>query len=166
MRFNIEQENSENNSTTSQPSATETTQNIAKFSQSIKGIEEIKAEYKKQRQILLTKFQNELSSVLIDFFKAVPRITQISWSQYTPYFADGDPCEFSMNTIQFKIEDDNFDSYDLKSAGLSSEELEACKTLDRVLSSNEDFFEELLGDHIEVSIDQNGVITTEECGHD
>ena len=42
-------------------------------------------------------------SILIDefkeFFEKNPEFTAIKWNQYTPYFNDGEPCEFSVGSI-------------------------------------------------------------------
>lgn len=32
-----------------------------------------------------------------EFWKSAPEIAAIEWTQYTPYFNDGDPCVFGMN---------------------------------------------------------------------
>lgn len=34
-------------------------------------------------------------------FDAHPEIGRIEWTQYTPYFNDGDPCVFSINEVYF-----------------------------------------------------------------
>lgn len=57
-----------------------------------------------------------------NIFKAIPDLTCIKWSQYTPYFMDGDPCVFMVNnpifsnypivkevTIYGSIDSPNFD---------------------------------------------------------
>lgn len=33
----------------------------------------------------------------------LPGVTAVRWRQYTPYFADGDPCEFSVNEIYVRF---------------------------------------------------------------
>lgn len=33
------------------------------------------------------------------FFKMYPEVEALQWSQYTPYFNDGDSCEFSVNDL-------------------------------------------------------------------
>lgn len=35
-----------------------------------------------------------------------PLITEVGWYQYTPYFNDGEPCEFSVHTIWFRTTQD------------------------------------------------------------
>lgn len=50
-------------------------------------------------------FQAEAKRVLgeetLAFFAANPEIGQIRWRQYTPYFNDGDTCEFGVNDPAF-----------------------------------------------------------------
>jgi len=36
-----------------------------------------------------------------NFFDSVPEIKAFYWSQYTPYFNDGDECVFSVNDVYF-----------------------------------------------------------------
>lgn len=51
------------------------------------------------------EFQNLASKLIKEefkgFFKAVPEVTVIKWTQYTPYFNDGDPCVFGVNEPTF-----------------------------------------------------------------
>lgn len=57
-------------------------------------------------------FQKEVQSL----FKEFPYLETISWTQYTPYFMDGDPCEFSKGEIQIN----GYEEYDLKSKAKNS----------------------------------------------
>lgn len=50
---------------------------------------------------------------IAEFFTAYPEIGAIGWDQYTPYFNDGDTCEFSRHDIFFAdAEQDNEDWLD------------------------------------------------------
>lgn len=40
------------------------------------------------------------------FFKAFPEIEAMMWHQYTPYFNDGDSCEFSVHDLYFVTKED------------------------------------------------------------
>jgi hypothetical protein len=61
----------------------------------------LEAEFNK----LHAQFKAEAESILKETFKYVfdknPNVTAIVWSQYTPYFNDGDSCLFSVNDIHF-----------------------------------------------------------------
>lgn len=49
----------------------------------------------------------------IDRALAVPGVRGLVWEQYTPYFNDGDSCEFSLNDVRVILEgDDDKDGYD------------------------------------------------------
>ena len=54
---------------------------------------------------LKKKFQAEAQSLFKDitkeFFDKNPGITAVRWTQYTPYFNDGDTCEFNVNDPTF-----------------------------------------------------------------
>lgn len=72
-------------------------------------------------QIALAKKEmQEKSTGLIEqatkiFLDACPEVTGIHWTQYTPYFNDGESCEFSVNDICFHIledEDDEIEAYE------------------------------------------------------
>lgn len=38
-----------------------------------------------------------------DYFKKYPFITEVRWEQYTPYFNDGDACEFSVRDPNIRV---------------------------------------------------------------
>lgn len=45
--------------------------------------------------------QEVFKQSLAKFFTAVPEITAITWTQYTPYFNDGEACEFGVGEPNF-----------------------------------------------------------------
>ena len=49
--------------------------------------------------------QEVFKASLVKFFDAVPEIKAIFWRQYTPYFNDGDSCEFAVGDVNFYMED-------------------------------------------------------------
>lgn len=46
------------------------------------------------------------------FFETNPECLALRWLQYTPYFNDGEPCEFGRNEISFKLSDTPADTED------------------------------------------------------
>lgn len=58
-----------------------------------------------EQQALRAKFQTEAQAMFKDtmkeFFDKNPGITALKWTQYTPYFNDGDACEFRVNEVYF-----------------------------------------------------------------
>jgi hypothetical protein len=58
-----------------------------------------------EQRALKAKFQTEAQAMFKDtmkeFFDKNPGITALKWTQYTPYFNDGDPCVFNVNDVTF-----------------------------------------------------------------
>lgn len=58
-----------------------------------------------EQQALRAKFQTEAQAMFKDtmkeFFDKNPGITALKWTQYTPYFNDGDECVFRVNDVYF-----------------------------------------------------------------
>lgn len=68
------------------------------------------------RQELMKDLQDKLKSSFKKFFELNPEIQSIEWTQYTPYFNDGEECIFSVNEMFFRlVGDDDSDLYDLES---------------------------------------------------
>jgi hypothetical protein len=69
---------------------------------SMKSFEDALADYnvkidafKKQREALAKQLQISFGEIVKDFFDRYPEFAGIKWTQYTPYFNDGDECTFS-----------------------------------------------------------------------
>lgn len=55
-------------------------------------IKELKETYQKE-------LQEKFEPLFLEIFNSYPKITGFSWTQYTPYFNDGDTCEFYTNEV-------------------------------------------------------------------
>lgn len=62
----------------------------------IETLKAIKQQYDATKKVLGKTFIQEVAA---PFFAEFPEITAVIWTQYTPYFNDGDPCEFYVNDI-------------------------------------------------------------------
>ena len=58
-----------------------------------------------EQRALKAKFQTEAQAMfketMKEFFDKNPGISALKWSQYTPYFNDGNACEFNVNDVYF-----------------------------------------------------------------
>lgn len=45
--------------------------------------------------------EREIKRAFREYFRKYPDIEAIMWTQYTPYFMDGDPCVFGVNEVYF-----------------------------------------------------------------
>lgn len=62
------------------------------------------------------KSKETLKEIFKLFFQNNPQVKAVVWSQYTPYFNDGDPCTFSVYDIEYFLEEP-FDYYEGFSSG-------------------------------------------------
>lgn len=61
-----------------------------------------------------------IEAAVAHFLEACPEVTSVFWRQYTPYFNDGSPCEFSVHDLCFSL--DSIDDVDGDGAWLYTEE--------------------------------------------
>lgn len=107
-------------------------------------------------------------------FEKVPDLEAIRWNQYTPYFNDGDSCEFGVCEPEFKLKNaegdsDDFDSlwgltHSLRSADGKYDD-KAEHPLSTILESvtaliccpaMEEPLKNIFGDHKEVTVTRTG----------
>lgn len=149
----------------------------ASFDDRLKEIENKKREMAKA-------IQADFSPLVSELLKESKVIEFIRWNQYTPYFNDGDECTFSSNTDYLEV--NGIDEYDDNQGALTvlrKRVYENGKWIDNVnadpyeisilegvksfLSSIPDeFYKDLFGDHMRVTVYKNGNIETEEYEHD
>jgi hypothetical protein len=114
--------------------------------------------------------------LLQEFIKSNPEVKQIKWTQYTPYFNDGEACVFGVRGFGFYFDGDDLDDhwgdheiygeYDSKynadtRAKCTKATYEACMNLESELHKLQDSLQDLFGDHVEVTVTADGVETSE-----
>lgn len=116
-----------------------------------------------KRKQLVEELQKEFPMLLKPLFdKYSPDIQSIGWSQYTPYFNDGDECVFSVQNDDLNMNGEY--AYDLE---LTKEQSAALEEFSQILQSvPEDFYKDLFGDHVQVTVHADGKIDVEEYEHD
>jgi len=143
--------------------------------------EEIDA-FNAKRVELVEQLQTEFPKLLQPIFDQSKKIESIGWTQYTPYFNDGDSCEFSVKLDDLYINgeyDDDIEWYDwrvkytqyhlelTKEGKVDWYECDLLSKFKEILRSiPEDFYEDLFGDHVMVTVYKDGRIEVEEYDHD
>lgn len=135
-----------------------------------KQIEDAKAQMRKHGEAAL-------KGAFKEFFDKAPEVTAIRWTQYTPYFNDGEPCEFSVHDFHFKLAEGadtgGFYTYDEGEDGGpfyetswrdGSKLSEACNTFEADVKDDE-LFEFAFDDHVQVTATRDG-FAVEEYSHD
>lgn len=83
-----------------------------------KSIKEIKANLKK-------KAKENFNALAKEIFEEFPVVEQFSWTQYTPYWCDGDICEFEANVESLSINKDDDEDEDEDDGFMLSEAAKA-----------------------------------------
>lgn len=135
---------------------------MEKLNQLIEQLHEARSAFRAQGEAALKEGFRE-------FFAANPEVTAFAWTQYAPYFNDGEPCEFSVNDIfstTMSLDDEEFDASELATGGYYGEEtpaaIEFARNLHRI---PEDLFRDIFGDDALVLVTRDG-IKTEDHAHD
>ena len=155
------------------------------FNDLISEVQDMNAQLESIRQEHLKTLREKFKSITSAFFEGAPQVQAVVWDQYTPYFNDGEPCEFSVNEPFFVTQ--NFDFNNLPSSSWEFEDEEygeigsvyfkpkeeednfelkmLCYEFSKIISDNEELMQEMFGDHVTVYLTKEKVLT-EECSHD
>jgi hypothetical protein len=127
------------------------------------------AELRRLKEDMSQRFQNELKNAFQEVFTAYPNVRLIGWTQYTPYFNDGDPCVFSVKNLHVFDETVEEDAEDLYAGvdiywGDGPKNYPLIAALALTLSGAEDLLLEMFGDHCKIVVTPSG-IDVEEYEH-
>ncbi len=141
----------------------------------IENLNKARAAYEAQ---LKTLGKDTAKAVAAELAPLIPEGCVLRWTQYTPYFNDGDACTFSVNEPQLCREDDD-EGVDCSSFGASSygkeswaPEIEGITRKDILAIEKawkklpEDLLESAFGDHTQVVVEPNGKYSVDEYSHD
>lgn len=119
----------------------------------------------------------ELAESVAALLEEIGAHAKLTWTQYTPYFNDGDPCTFHAGTPKLVIGDETgmcggsqeYDLYEGSGRHINNDLHRSvferlAKLWDAV--NDEDMLLKLFGDHTEVTIHADGTINADECDHD
>lgn len=149
----------------------------------LKEVTDLTEAFNRQRQEIIEKMKPNFHSLFKPFLTANPDVKELVFEAYTPYFNDGDTCEYSFNELRIVLNSDEEDSWDWD-YGWSEDELRYSRTLDATTKSKlenlfaqlkpidtafhqipEEVMEGIVGDHVRVKITTSG-IETEDYDHD
>ena len=71
----------------------------------VKEIEKMKQDYQAR---LEREAKSVVGEVFAEFFAANPTVKSVVWQQYTPFFNDGDACEFGVYDFYYLLEGDSY----------------------------------------------------------
>lgn len=153
-------------------------------------IDGIVAEFNKVQKEFQGKAQKALREAFSEFFDANPTIDSIYWTQYAPYFNDGDECFFGVHEMyavlkdykvaegEDEVDEDDYmedrpDAFDSSGKYGNDEfntkyqkEISGFKAFTKAINKlPDDIFELTFGNHVEVTATEKG-FNVEEYEHD
>lgn len=146
-----------------------------------KTLDDFKAAKKEFVGVISSQFSSELAKLA----STIDGLEGIRWTQYTPYFNDGEACTFRIGSVEFKLKDaeedagDNEDGYQTTwdinyelgkvTKDAKHPATEKFEEITDLISNDdiEDVLYDMFGDHVEVTFDvATGKTTTDEYAHD
>lgn len=154
-------------------------------------LREKQEEIKKLKKEMIEASNKIFTELTKSIFEEHPKVESFGWTQYTPYFNDGDTCTFSAQTDYIYINGASVDDSDwvsettITNYGTWNREKrvyegrtevpnlnydpELVKANDEIReflrNFDEDFFLSQFGDHAEITVTAEGV-SVDECEHD
>lgn len=113
-----------------------------------------------------TALMQELSAPI---FQQYPDLEAFRWTQYTPYFNDGEPCVFNAHIDYLDLKMDgkwleDCPSYKRKDPGPVDLEAQAVGELLSAIGG--DGLEAVFGDHVKITVYRSGKTKVDEYEHD
>jgi hypothetical protein len=133
------------------------TDNVAAILDEVKALI---ASFETQRKELVEKLGPAFGSIFQPFLAKYPEVDNVYFTAYTPYFNDGDPCQYNVHDLYYTVDgDDEFSSYG------DDERTMDFKEVCNVFGSIPDEIIEQLFDEGKITITRDGV-DHEEYYHD
>lgn len=153
-------------------------------------LEKIKAEltaFEEKKKLFVEELRKEFPTMFKDLFDKSEKIESFRWRQYTPYFNDGDACEFNVYADDPDINGSYIDDHEwydwrikyyLKGDKEYSEllkenpnlDIEAYNVVNEFINViyliPKEILMDLFGDHVKVTIHKNGNIEVDSYEHD
>lgn len=119
-------------------------ENIEKTAEELKSsakaqMELLTQRYEEMRQEFMKESKDKLKVLFKELFESSPGIKCAVWTQYTPYFNDGDTCEFSVNSITFSNSENGEDVTGWGEYDGSDESIWATDNFEYVLNSEHEW---------------------------
>lgn len=126
-----------------------------------RSLKQIQAELDRLKKEYSKTASEVLQQGFKDIFEKYPEVETISWTQYTPYFNDGDVCEFNVHS---DVEINGKSEWDLEEGEKASPAYQDASDL--LTAIDEYVFEHIYGDHVKVTIHRDGKADVDEYEHE
>lgn len=132
------------------------------------GLKDLKKQLDAAKTEIQKKGRESFGAAFGELFEKHPTLKCVRWSQYTPWFNDGEACEFSVHGWEAVQHDDGVDDgeldpdcYDDDIPDDTADDVQAIFDL-----AGDDMFEMIFEDHVEVIANRDGTFQIDEYEHD
>ena len=151
-------------------------------------LKEEMAQIRVERETLSQKIRQMAGVVFAEeakkLFEVHPKLQSFSWTQYTPYFNDGESCEFRAYTDYINVVDvDGNEEREVSASSVryysekgtdwqgnpytpSELELAGVAACEFLADFEDEDFLMMFGDHTRVTVSRDGSVETDEYNHD
>lgn len=106
-----------------------------------------------------------LRPIFKEFFENSPEVKMVTWTQYAPFFNDGEACVFSVNDIEMfgsdDVDEDDYESY------ISTYDHPAGRQLGQLIQSiPEEVMQDIFGTDSKIVVTAEGITIDDEYDHE
>lgn len=142
-----------------------------------KKVKEFNSKVERLRKAFVKEAETLFKEATAEIFASEPKLESFSWTQYTPYFMDGDTCVFGVNDIceingigcedSYGVSEDE-DSKSGEVIEIAESKLEKIKSAinEIIFGIPNEYMQDLFGDHMRVTVNRNGKIEKDEYEHE
>ena len=134
------------------------------MSEIINKIDNLIQEFQDKKAQLVNQLKVEFPNLFTHIFEKYPNLEAFQWTQYTPYFNDGDECTFGVNDAYYikRFQDEEFVA-PYKEDG----NRKIAKEINSILVQiDNDSMRTMFGDSVEVKLYKDGTIKIDEYDHE
>ncbi len=130
----------------------------------LNNINNLVQEFQDKKIQLVNQLKVEFPNLFTHIFEKYPNLEAFQWNQYTPYFADGDECIFSVNECYYiKCTEDE----ELVQVYEKDGYRDIAEDINKILFKiDDDSMRTMFGDHVEIELYKDGKIKIDEYDHD
>ena len=112
-------------------------------------------EYQKRKEEFLQTMSKEINGYLTSILEKY-NVIAMRWTQYTPYFNDGDPCLFGVHDLRVQFAKDNDDFLaEWETKGKEKIVVREMQCLRDIIPT--EIMLAILGDHVEITVTREDV---------
>ena len=133
------------------------------------GIRELQAKMAELNAEIEREGRSGIIAEWMPIFEKHPELLSVRWTQYTPYFNDGEECVFDKHANGYTVKDAEGEEHEIEEYGDEEDPIDMTAiyaSIREFPDIDADIYKAAFGDHAEVRLDRDGTVTVEAYEHD